>query len=116
MNVAQTIPLADTWMHGGWGWGWMTMMMAVMLLFWGAVIFGIFWLIRGTARGESAPGGTPVSKESPVEILERRFAEGAITAEDYRARREVLVNGAAESNGSHKDEPQAAPQVVGGRR
>ena len=114
MNAAQGL-LGDTWMHGGWGW-WMPLMMIPMLLFWGAVIFGIFWLIRGSIRGESASGETPVSKESAVEILERRFAEGAITAEDYQARREVLVNGTAESNSSHKDEPRAARQAVEGRR
>ena len=108
MNIAQTIPLADTWMHGGWGWGWMTLMMVVMVLFWGAVIFGIFWLIRGTARGDWARSEPPANKESPVEILDRRFAEGAITEEDYRARREVLVNGAAASNGAREDEPLTA--------
>ena len=90
MNVAQTIPLADTWMHGDWGWGWMTLMMVAMLLFWGAIIVGIVWLIRGAA---SAPWAheRDVSKETPVEILERRFAEGEISEEDYRARREVLA-------------------------
>jgi uncharacterized membrane protein len=105
VNMAHTIPLADTWMHGGWGWGWMSLMMVVMVLFWGAVIFGIFWLIRGTARGEWAPSETPVNKESPVEILERRFAEGAITPEDYRARREVLINAPAEGSGAGEDQP-----------
>ena len=114
MNAAQGL-LADTWMHGGWGW-WMPLMMIPMLLFWGAVVFGIFWLIRGSGRGESASGETPVSKESAVEILERRFAEGAITAEDYQARREVLVNGTVESNGSHKDELLTPPQGAEGRR
>ena len=90
MNIAQTIPLADTWMHGGWGWGWMTLMMAMMVLFWGAVIVGIVWLIRGT--GSAAwMRDRDVSKETPVEILERRFAEGEISEEDYRARREVLA-------------------------
>ncbi len=113
MVIAQTIPLADTWMHG---WGWMPLMMIPMMLFWGAVIFGIFWLIRGTARGESPSGETPVNKESPVEILERRFAEGAITAEEYRARRAVLVSGTTESNDFHKAEPRAAHQAVEGRR
>ena len=105
MYIAQTIPLGDTWMHGGWGW--MTLMMAVMVLFWGAVIFGIFWLIRG-ARGDWAAAETPASKESAVEILERRFAEGEITPDDYRARREVLVNGTASSNGGREDEPLTA--------
>ena len=58
----------------------------------------------------STPGPTLVSRESPVETLERRFAEGAITSEDYRARREVLVNGTAPSNGARKDEPLTAPR------
>jgi uncharacterized membrane protein len=104
MYIAQTIPLADTWMHGGWGWGWMTLMMVVMVLFWGAVIFGVFWLIRGTARGDWGPKETAAGKESAVEILERRFAEGAMTGEEYQARREVLVNGTAASSGAREDE------------
>jgi putative membrane protein len=103
MSIAQTIPLADTWMHGGWGWGWMTLMMIGMMVFWGAIIFGAVWLIRGVVRGGSAPGNELASREGPVEILERRFAEGAITPEDYRARREVLVNGTAGPNGAHNE-------------
>jgi putative membrane protein len=91
MNIAQVFPLADTWMHGGWGWGWMSLMMIVMLLFWGAVIAGVVWLIRGAAWDPSVRE-TLVSKETPVEILDRRFAEGAISEEDYRARREVLAS------------------------
>ena len=95
MNVAEIIPLADTWgMHGDVGWGWMALMMAVMVLFWGAVIFGIVWLFRSVAGGGPAPSGeTPVSRETAVEILERRFAEGALTLEDYRARREGSSTG-----------------------
>ena len=91
MNIAQTMPFADTWMHGGWGWGWMSLMMVMMVLFWGAVIFGVVWLIRGATQGGSAAGERPRREESPVEILERRFAEGKIDEEDYRARREVLA-------------------------
>jgi putative membrane protein len=101
MEIAQQfIPVADTWgMHGDVGWGWMIGMMILMVLFWGAIIFGVIWLIRGavdgrpTDRKEWPPAER---KESPTEILERRFAEGAISAEDYRARREVLGNGTAE--------------------
>ena len=105
MNIAQAIPLADAWgMHGDVGAGWMVLMMVLMVLFWGAIIFGVVWLIRGVARGGSPPG-KHVSRESPVEILERRFADGEITAEDYRARRDVLVSGPAE--------PETAPQAEG---
>jgi putative membrane protein len=89
VNIAVATVVADTWMHGDWGWGWMIVMMVMMLLFWGAIIAGIVWLIRGAARGRSVPDG-PVSKETPLEILDRRFAEGDISEEDYRARRQVL--------------------------
>jgi putative membrane protein len=112
MNIAQIIPLADTWMHGGWGWGWMTLMMIGMLLFWGAVIFGIVWLIRATVDGRPER-----RTESPTDVLDRRFAEGAISVEDYHARREALLNGTAGSNGArNKDEPVTAAQAAGGRQ
>ena len=111
MNVAAIMPLADTWgMHGDdVGWGWMALMMAVMVLFWGAVIVAIVWLVRSVVRGGSAPSAeTPVSRETAVQILERRFAEGALTLEDYHARREVLVHGTAGPSGTSEDEPRPA--------
>lgn len=86
MNVASIIPLADSWgMHGDVGAGWMVLMMILMVLFWAAVIFGIVWLVRG-----GSDGWRSARKETPTEILERRFAEGAISAEEYHERREVF--------------------------
>ena len=84
MTFAQAVPMADSWgMHGGdVGVGWMI----VMVLFWGAVILGVVWLLKTTATGLS----THVP-ESPLETLDRRFAEGAISTEEYRERREVLA-------------------------
>ena len=104
------VQLADTWgMHGDVGWGWMTAMMIFMVLFWGAVIFGVVWLIRDTTWGRSTHGEPPASKESPLDILDRRFAEGVITEEDYRARRKVLLGGTTGSNGARKDDPVVTP-------
>jgi putative membrane protein len=108
MYAAQTL-LATTWMHSDVGWGWMVLMMVVMVLFWGAVIFGIFWLIRGAARGDWRHSERATDKESPVDILDRRFAEGEITPEDYQARRNVLLNGPTGSNGAHREEVLTAP-------
>jgi putative membrane protein len=117
MNVAQITPLADTWgMHGDVGWGWMVLMMSLMVIFWAAVVVGIVWLIRSATRGGPTPGETPASKETALEILERRFAEGALTLEDYRARREVLMNGAAEPNGASEDTPRAASRAEEARQ
>ena len=77
---------AEGWrMHGdGSGW-WMGGMMIWMVLFWAAVILGIVWLARGVSdRG-------PRRSNDPLDILERRFAEGAITFDDYTERKAVLV-------------------------
>ena len=54
-----------------------------------------------------------VTTESAVAILERRFAEGAISVEEYRARREALVNGATAPNGAHGDQLLTAPRSEG---
>jgi putative membrane protein len=75
-------------MHDGdVGAGWMIGMMFVMLLFWAAVILGIVWLARGGFDGSR--GGR---REMPTEILDRRFAEGAISVEDYNERRKVIAD------------------------
>lgn len=104
MSIAQAGFLADSWgMHGDVGIGWGMVMMVGMVLFWGAIILGIVWLIRGAMHGGATSRET-LSRESPVEILERRFAEGAITAEDYRARRHVLVQG-GETNAPPRTSP-----------
>jgi putative membrane protein len=103
MSMAQTLPVADWWgMHGDVGAGWMVLMMTLMVLFWGAVLVGLVWLVRGAARGWTAPTETRGGTRSPLEILERRFAEGAITVEDYRERRRVLANGEGPSGAAEE--------------
>ena len=103
MNIARTIPMADSWgMHGDVGTGWMVVMMVLMVLFWGAVVLGAIWLIRGTADGR--PGE---QRETPIDVLERRFAEGTMSIDDYRSRRHVLVTGVAEPGGTGEEPPLA---------
>ena len=61
-------------------------MMLGMGLFWLAVILGFFWLVRdGIDRQQQPPS------EAALTILDRRFAEGAISLDDYRQRRDVLT-------------------------
>jgi hypothetical protein len=65
-------------------------MMIGMALFWGAIVLGIVWLIRdGGWRRQPGP------EERAVTILDRRFAEGALSLEDYHQRRDVLTGVAA---------------------
>jgi uncharacterized membrane protein len=94
---------------------WLILMGAFCVVMMGSMLLMMVGMGSHTMHSHrSAPRDGFVNKESPVEILERRFAEGAITPEDYGRRRQALVNGTAEPNGAHKEEPQAAP-VAGGR-
>jgi uncharacterized membrane protein len=56
-------------------------------LLWLALIIGIALVIRGrTGRPPSTGGGS----EGGMDVLERRFAEGELSLEQYRERRSVL--------------------------
>lgn len=65
--------------HGMGPWGWL-----MMVAFWAMVVFLIVWLVRSTA--------TPRRREedTPLRILDERFARGEIDREDYDERRKVL--------------------------
>jgi len=77
--------LADS----GWGHmdgGWWVVMAVGMVLFWALVIVGLVWVVRElTGRG-----GLRL-RQDPLELLDRRLAEGAISPEDYRERRAILT-------------------------
>lgn len=62
------------------GWGWHGWFMGFMWIFWVIIIALVVWIIlRATGAG-----GTPVPRrESPEEILKRRYASGEISREDY---------------------------------
>lgn len=62
-------------------------MMVGMVFFWAAVIVGIVWLVRG-----SRDGWRGERRETPLEILERRLAEGDISTDEYHERREVIAS------------------------
>ena len=93
--IAQAVPFADTWsMHGGdVGFGWWLVMTIGMVLFWGGVLTLVVFLLRGDARAARFDG--PASAEPTAhELLDRRFADGSIDAEEYERRRRVLQDAA----------------------
>ncbi len=63
-----------------------------MVLFWVLVVYGIVWLARRAPTSSSTAG----RRETPLEILDRRYAEGEISDDEYRQRREVIAGHAAE--------------------
>jgi putative membrane protein len=61
----------------------------------------VVWAVRATDR-QAYPAGAPSSptaappataRETPLEILARRFASGEITAEEYQRARDLLEGG-----------------------
>ena len=92
------------WMHHGWwteqwgAWGWvgLVFMIIFMIAFWILVIAGIVMLVRwilrqgrdsGTDRGFDAGRGSG----SALDILKRRYAQGEISAEEYRRMKQEIT-------------------------
>lgn len=64
------------WMHemGWWGMGWMWIFWILVLV---GLVFLIRWLVLSSTSGNR-------SKDTPEEILKRRYARGEITQEEYQ--------------------------------
>lgn len=69
-------------MHDGWMWG----MHWAGWIFWLLVLVGLVWAI---ARSGRSPSSTD-RNETPLEILQRRYAKGEISTEEYEERKERL--------------------------
>ena len=78
--------------------GWWIVMGVGMIVFWALVILGVVWLVREFAHPREE---RPTTTESDaLAILDRRFAAGEISPEEYRERRAVLRGEAVPSSDS----------------
>jgi putative membrane protein len=75
---------------GGIGWGGWFVMVAMMVVFWGAIAWVIVTLIRQS--GSRARPHTTDATE-PMRILDERFARGEIDEDEYQRRRTILRGG-----------------------
>lgn len=74
------------WMHGyGWGGG-----MLLMALFWIILVVAFVVLARGLWGRPPAREGPGGHLESPLEILQRRYARGEIDRAEYEEKRRDL--------------------------
>ena len=77
-------------MFGGWGgWGWM----ALMPLLWIVLIGAIVWAVVALTQRPSDRTMPEQRRETPQEILDRRFASGEIDADAYTQARDQLAGG-----------------------
>lgn len=75
------------WGDGGWDAGDWVAMSAMMILFWGALIALVVWVVRSLRSDrshESDPAGRPDA------LLAERFARGEIDSEEFSRNRALL--------------------------
>ncbi len=66
----------------GFGFGWI-----FMILFWALIILGIIYVVKQLLGSSKTSSG----KESPEEILKKRYAAGEISKDEYRERTNFLA-------------------------
>lgn len=83
-SASATLLFADFDGHMDWDGGWGIVMVVGMVLLWAILIAAGVWLFR--ELGARAPHGG----EDPLELLDRRLAEGTISPQDYAERKAIL--------------------------
>ncbi len=69
---------------GGFDFGIAGIGMLAMVIFWVLVIGGAIWVVVALARGlRQAPSLTAASGQSPLDLLNARYARGEITKEQF---------------------------------
>ena len=94
--ILTSLPLADFDGHMDWDGGWSVVMVVGMVLFWALLIAGVVWVVRELSQGRSAQH--PAGSDDPLRTLDRRLADGSISADDYRERRAMLSGDATSSD------------------
>jgi len=67
-----------------------------VIVFWGliitALVLGVRWLIRADRRSQTplAPPAPPAA-ETPLQVLQHRYAKGEIDEEEFERRRKTLT-------------------------
>lgn len=72
--------------NGGWFMGWMHF---AWWIFWVVLAGVLAWAIWGRPR-DTGSGASPPMRETPLETLQRRLANGECTPEEYEKRKAIL--------------------------
>lgn len=73
-------------MHNGWMWGmpWIWWVVGIIL------IVGVVWAISRVQVRQGSPPPRVNQRETPLEALQRRYADGEISTEEYEERKRHL--------------------------
>jgi putative membrane protein len=73
------------------GWGWMVLMPLLWIALLAVIIWAVIRLVQPGTPVRRPPGDGRARRETPQEILDRRFASGEIDADAYAEARERLA-------------------------
>lgn len=82
-------------MWSGWGWGGILISIVFLLLFMGIIATLAFFALRGLIRSGQSGGSwdeRPKLRQTPLEILQERYARGEISRQEYQEMRHDLEN------------------------
>ena len=71
------------------GWGMGGGMWILSILFWGFVVFGIFFIVKGLFSQNRAYSG-PATNDTPITILKKRYAKGEIDQSTFEQMKNEL--------------------------
>ncbi len=77
-------------MGGGLVWFWLLMMLFGLLVFAGIILLAVWAITRFAGSDRQRATSTPGLPEDPLTILQRRYARGEITREEYERIRSDL--------------------------
>jgi len=80
-------------MGGGMTWFWLLMMLFGLLVFAGIILLAVWAIARFAGSERQTSSTTSGSPEDPLTILQRRYARGEITREEYERIRSDLKGG-----------------------
>ncbi|MFF7974599.1 SHOCT domain-containing protein [Streptomyces sp. NPDC007905] len=83
--------MSTVWYWHGGGWAWMAFMPLVWILLLGLFVWVVVRLTQHPTDRDSRQGMGRSARETPEEILDRRFASGEIDADTYTEARERLA-------------------------
>ena len=75
--------------------GWWLVMVIAMVAFWGLALAVVVGIVRGAVSSRRVE-----EPDDPLELLDRRLAEGQISIDEYEKRRAILSERRAGSQGS----------------
>jgi putative membrane protein len=88
-NMGHLCDYGNMGMSGGMGWG-MGFGWLLFVVFWALVIAALVLVVKKLMAPTQAAGGAP--QQTPLEILQSRYARGEIEREEYEQKKRDLLS------------------------